>query len=160
VAEGLPQAQQFSTEGTPAATFDGDHVVVKVAPSDQPRFLVLNELYHPAWHATVDGQPATIYPTNLVMRGIIVPPGASTVELRFVPFLVSWYGMLVFAVGFLLAGLAWFGMRRVSRPDERRPLRTTTMVPRVVQPSVHTRSGPRELVGVGPIEPFIGPREP
>ena len=65
------------------------------------------------------------------------------------PFLVSWYGMLVFAVGFLMAGLVWFGMRHLTRSDERRPLRVTTMVPRVVQPSVHTRSDLRELVGVG-----------
>jgi hypothetical protein len=159
VAEGLPQAQQFSTEGTPAATFDGDHVVVKVTPADQPRFLVLNELYHPAWQATVDGQPATIYPTNVVMRGIVVPPGATTVELRFVPFLISPYGLLIFAVGFLMAGLCWWGVRRLTRPGEPRPVRVATMVPRVVTPSVHQQVGAQDLVGAGRSD-FIGPRQP
>jgi len=165
VAEGLAQAQTFSTAGTPVATFDGDHIVVKVDPSSEPRFLVLNELYHPSWHATVDGQPATIYPTNLVMRGIVVPAGASTVELHFVPFLVSRYGMMIFALGFVLAAVSWWGVRRLTRPEERRPLRASTMVPRVVIPTKHEEPVLRELVGVGSADAFsvtrsdfIGPR--
>jgi hypothetical protein len=83
----------------------------------------LNELYHPAWQAWVDGKATEIYPTNVAMRGILVPPGATTVELRYVPFMVSWYGLALFALGFLLAGLGWWGLRRWTRPDGPRPAR-------------------------------------
>ncbi len=44
------------------------------------RFLVLNELYHPAWRAWVDGREGTIYPTNVVMQGLVMPAGAAAVE--------------------------------------------------------------------------------
>jgi hypothetical protein len=99
-AEGLAAERQFSTAGSLDATFDGDRVLVTVDPAQEDRFLVLNELYHPAWHATIDGAPATIYPTNVVMRGILVPAGATTVELRYTPFLLTPAG-----IGILLAAL-------------------------------------------------------
>ena len=112
VAEGLAVERRFATGGVPLATFDGDRIAVQVDALSEDRFLVLNEAYHPAWQALVDGQPTPIYPTNLVMRGIIVPAGATSVELRFVPFLVSWAGLALFASGVALTGLAWWGLRR------------------------------------------------
>ena len=111
-AEGFTADQSFATDGMLTATFDGDRVLVRVDPSSEDRFLVLNEMYHPAWHAWVDGRPTEIYPTNLVMRGLVVPAGATTVELRHVPFLVTWPGLALFAAGFGATGLAWWSLRR------------------------------------------------
>src|SRR5581483_10487879 len=48
IAEGLAEEQRFSTAGTLDAHFDSDRVTVTVEPASEPRFLVLNELYHPA----------------------------------------------------------------------------------------------------------------
>jgi hypothetical protein len=120
VAEGLTQEQRFSTAGALDATFDGARITVKVEPASEPRFLVLNELYHPSWRAWIDSQPTEIYPTNVVMRGIVVPAGATTVELRFVPFMASWAGLGVFAVGFVVAALGWWGVRRATGLGQRR----------------------------------------
>jgi len=92
-------------------------VVVRVAPTPDDRFLVLNELYHPAWRAWVDDQPATIYPTNVVMRGIMVPAGASTVELRFVPLLVSGTGIAMYAAGIGLAVGLWWALAVFTAPS-------------------------------------------
>jgi hypothetical protein len=114
VAEGLDAERQFSTAGPIDATFDGDHVLVRVDPAAEDRFLVLNELYHPAWQAQVDGAPATIYPTNLVMRGILVPAGATTVELRYVPFLLSRAGLGLLMFGLLLVPLVAWGLQSVD----------------------------------------------
>jgi hypothetical protein len=118
IVEGIDGFQTFSTAGTLTPIFDGDRVRVQVDPATADRFLVLNEIPHPAWAAWVDGQPTTIYPTNLVMRGILVPAGATSVELRHVPFLTSpaGIGLLVAAVGStVLAALALGWARRPRR---------------------------------------------
>jgi hypothetical protein len=111
-AEGLAAERAFSTEGAPQATFADDRIVVRVEPAQEDRFLVLNELYHPGWRAWIDGKPVPIYPTNVVMRGIVVPAGATTVELRFVPLLASWTGVAVYAFGIALAAGLWWVLRR------------------------------------------------
>lgn len=115
VVEGWPAPRQFSTAGTLSATFDGDRVLVRVDPAAEDRFLVLNEMPHPGWVAWVDGQPAPIYPTNLVMRGILVPAGASTVELRFTPFIASPAGLVLFLVAAVVTALAGWALARGAR---------------------------------------------
>jgi hypothetical protein len=112
VAEGWEAERQFSTAGALDATFDGDHITVQVEPSSEERYLVLNEQYHPAWQAWIDGQPARIYATNLVMRGLVVPPGATRIELRFVPFLVSASGLSLMALGLLVIVASWWGLQQ------------------------------------------------
>ena len=45
---------------------------------------MLNDLYFPGWHAEVGGAEIPIFPTNAVMRGVLVPAGATHVRFRFV----------------------------------------------------------------------------
>ena len=111
IAEGIGQERRFSTDGALSVTFDGDRVTARVDPSSEDRFLVLNEMWYPAWQASVDGRPAEVYPTNLVMRGLVIPAGAATVELRYVPFLFSWTGIAVLILALVLTGLVWWGLR-------------------------------------------------
>jgi hypothetical protein len=47
--------------------------------------LVLSDLFYPDWRAQIDRRPAPIYPTNGLFRGVVVPPGAHTVEMVFRP---------------------------------------------------------------------------
>jgi uncharacterized membrane protein YfhO len=110
----LAAERLFRTDGSLDATFDGDLVTVRTDSSDADRFLVLNELYHPGWRAAVDGAPATIYPTNLVMRGILVPAGATTIELRYEPFIYSAAGRTIMAFGVLLLPLLAWGLWSVD----------------------------------------------
>ena len=123
VVEGLGSERTFSTAGAPEATFDGDRVRVRLDPAPDDRFLVLNEAYHPSWHAWVDGAPATVYPTNVVMRGILVPAGATMIELRYEPFLYSAAGWGIMAFGLLLLPLLAWGLRygRLVHSAQSRP---------------------------------------
>ena len=45
--------------------------------------LILSEVYYPAWHAYVDRQPTQLYIADHALRGIAVPAGAHTVEIRY-----------------------------------------------------------------------------
>ncbi len=47
------------------------------------RFLVINDIYHPAWEARINGKPARLLRANFAFKGIWVPAGESHIELRF-----------------------------------------------------------------------------
>ncbi len=51
--------------------------------TETPGLLVLSEVYHPAWKAYVDGQPAPVYVTDQLLRSVPVPEGEHEVELRY-----------------------------------------------------------------------------
>jgi uncharacterized membrane protein YfhO len=46
---------------------------------------VLSDQYYPGWQASVNGNDARIYATDLTLRGVEVPAGRSTVEFRYRP---------------------------------------------------------------------------
>jgi hypothetical protein len=71
----------------------GDHVEVNV-DSTGPGFLVLTDTWYPGWEATVNGQPAHIYRTDYLFRGVEVPAGHSVVRLEFRPW-SFWVGLWV-----------------------------------------------------------------
>jgi hypothetical protein len=63
-------------------------VVVEVtAPIDE--ILVLNDVWHPWWRATVDGVKTDIFKANVIFRAVVVPRGHHTVRFTFHPFLGS-----------------------------------------------------------------------
>jgi len=115
VVEGFPSARRFSVEGSLVARYDGDEVEVTVDPATEARFLVLNELYHPGWRAYAGETELRVYPTNVVMRGVVVPPGASQITLRFVPFFRSETALLFLAAGGCLLLGSWWGLRHLAR---------------------------------------------
>lgn len=70
-------------------------------------YLVLTDLYHRGWKATVDGQAATVYLADFMFRAVPVPAGRHVVEFTFEPFSVRFgaalsLGALVFAAAVLL----------------------------------------------------------
>jgi hypothetical protein len=69
--------------------------------------VVLSDVYFPGWHADIDGNPAPIYEVNLAMRGVVLPPGAHTLTMRYRPVSAIAGGLLSFAglAGTLAAAL-------------------------------------------------------
>ncbi len=48
-------------------------------------FIVLNDVYHPWWFATVDGKPAEILRANVLFRAVRVAAGRHVVRFEFAP---------------------------------------------------------------------------
>ncbi len=73
----------FDAAGEIIWTFSGDTVVLNFPPSPHRRFLVVNEAYHRRWKAYATGKSLEVYPTNVVMRGVLVPARTARITMRF-----------------------------------------------------------------------------
>jgi hypothetical protein len=116
--EGLPGPGAFAC-GDVCLRGGGDWLEIIFAPSDRERFLVVNDLFFPGWRAEAAGRAVPIYPTNAVMRGILVPAGAGSVVLTYVPFVRSRWALPFYGAGLALfvAGALLFrraGARRAA----------------------------------------------
>ena len=49
-------------------------------------FVVLNDVWHSWWRASVDDQSAEILKANVLFRAVAVPPGRHVVRFTFHPF--------------------------------------------------------------------------
>jgi hypothetical protein len=55
------------------------------ADSPDGGWVVLNDVWHPWWYATVNGQPAPVLRANVLFRAIPVPSGRARITLTFRP---------------------------------------------------------------------------
>ncbi|MCS6807260.1 MAG: YfhO family protein [Bacteroidota bacterium] len=63
--------------------YNNQYIAFKVNASGN-NFLFASEVYYPAgWRAYIDGKETPIFKTNYAFRGVIVPQGTHTVEMRF-----------------------------------------------------------------------------
>ena len=59
--------------------------IVIAAESPRGGVLVLNDVYHPWWRATIDGTPVTIMRANGLFRAVALPSGKHEVQFEFSP---------------------------------------------------------------------------
>lgn len=86
------------------ASFRDERVTYR-ASSPTDGFLVMSEVYAPGWRAYLDGDEVDILPTDLALRGIALPAGDHTVELRYEP--------LSLRLGLVVSALAHAGLTGV-----------------------------------------------
>ncbi len=85
VAEGSSTYSSFIDGGSVQTSFEADRINVILEPKGSARFLVINERYDPRWKASSGDRDLVIYPTNVLMRGVLIPAGIDHVTLRYVP---------------------------------------------------------------------------
>ncbi len=78
----LGRPEDASADRAVVETYEPDRIKLDVS-TEAPGLLVLSEVYYPAWKAYVDGEPVSLYRTNYLFRGVKIPAGDHTVELRY-----------------------------------------------------------------------------
>lgn len=110
---GVEAAAAGEYPGSPGAAIawridDPDHLELDTNASDRA-FLVVADTWFPGWSATLDGRAVPLHRIDHVLRGIVLPPGAHRVAMRYVP--EGWALAVVVTrvavpLGLLLAALA------------------------------------------------------
>jgi hypothetical protein len=114
VVEAAPALDETGAGEANLVEYAGERVVVATS-SDADGYLVLSDAIYPGWRATVDGDEASVYATNHMMRGVFVPAGDHEVVFSFEP--DSWRrGLWLSLAGLLLAIglLAWAARTRAG----------------------------------------------
>ena len=96
-------------------------VTVKLSGVSQG-ILVLADAYFPGWEARIDGEPARVFPADVLFRGVEVPEGAKEVVFEYNPSHFS-VGMLISgaSVLVLLAGMLFLLPSTIRAAMERKP---------------------------------------
>ncbi len=77
------------------------HIRLTIA-AERPSLLVISESWYPGWRALLNGQDVPILRANYLSQGVVVPAGAGTLVLDYVPD--------AFRYGALLSGVATLGL--------------------------------------------------
>jgi hypothetical protein len=84
----VPETAQASTFSGPARVsikkYENTRVEIEIDSPDAG-FVVLNDVWHPWWTATVDGEEADILKANVLFRAVQVPAGKTVVVFEFKP---------------------------------------------------------------------------
>ena len=86
VVSDVPHFALRATEGATAQVIESapKRFVIQ-ADLPAPGLLILSEIYYPGWKATVDGQPAPLLRTDVVLRGVPLAAGSHRVEIHYAP---------------------------------------------------------------------------
>jgi hypothetical protein len=114
-----PVMGAFDGSGEITVSGGGDRLELTFTPSPQQRFLVLNEMYASGWSAYANDQDLAVYPTNVFMRGVVVPPDVGRVTFVYHSFLAfaGWYslGLVILTAAVLMVHRYGDRMRLLRR---------------------------------------------
>jgi hypothetical protein len=103
IIEGNTEQKEFTTEGSITPFFLGSKVIVNLSPSKEKRFLVINERYTNDWVASDNlGNSLKIYPTNVLMRGVIIEPDTHELTLLYKPKMTRYLGYIFYLFSLII----------------------------------------------------------
>src|SRR5699024_1003032 len=102
-------ASTDSTAEVKVTSYDAKNIQIETSSGDDG-LLVLSEIYYPdGWHVTIDDEPAKIYKTNFILRGLQVPAGNHTISMTFEPMCRIW-GQRLASVGHIILLISGIGV--------------------------------------------------
>jgi Bacterial membrane protein YfhO len=101
----LPVDAEVTGSATIIQDFPEHLVVGTAAPTGA--YLVVSDSFDPGWSATVDGQPATIYPAYCAFRAVFLPKGKHLVTFQYSPAGFK-LGLVISLCGMLAGLVLWF----------------------------------------------------
>jgi uncharacterized membrane protein YfhO len=113
------RAVPLPTQGVSVTSYEGTRINIS-AISPVNALLVLGEKFYKGWKATVDGNPAEIYPVDHILRGVYLAPGTHKVEFVFdpLPFKIGkWLTLASFAFFACMLGREWRGRKRIMNDE-------------------------------------------
>lgn len=102
---GFPQNKFSTVAEAKVVSYESNRLTIETN-ADKAGVLIVSEIHHPGWQATVDGQPYQIFTADYLLRGVILPEGKHRVEMVYRPATVQIGGLISFATLALLIGLA------------------------------------------------------
>ena len=100
----LPDSRSDNLGAPEVVEWTSTKVTVR-AEADQACVLVLADAYYPGWRATIDGEPAEIFPVYHIYRGLLLGRGQHTVEYTYAPWSFR-LGMAVSVISLVASALA------------------------------------------------------
>jgi uncharacterized membrane protein YfhO len=91
----LPRVDAAGENGSARLLHYGNTDVVVAVEAPTPAILLLNDVWHPWWRASVDGVQTEILKANAIFRAVVVPSGAHAVRFSFHPFVGALRELLV-----------------------------------------------------------------
>ena len=83
IAEPMKAAGKVSPDKVDLETYTPNEIVVKTQ-SALGAYLLINDQFDPDWQVQVNGHPAELLRADYILRAVQVPPGASTISMRYV----------------------------------------------------------------------------
>ncbi|MGC9512863.1 MAG: YfhO family protein, partial [Fidelibacterota bacterium] len=112
VAYALDTEGDYSGDGTVRLESQTPNSLIFSVNIAEKQFMVISEMfYNEGWIAEYQGKPLPIYRVNYMLRGVELPAGEGTLQLRFNPpayrqgLVVSWIGVMI--VWILIGGGWW-----------------------------------------------------
>jgi hypothetical protein len=112
--EGIPLNQETGESTVTILRYEPNYVSFEVT-SDRPAYILLSDIHHPQWRATVNGQETPLLVADYALRAVAIPEGTHLVEMSFEPPAWTWGAAVTLGTLVLLALLAlgcWWSARR------------------------------------------------
>ncbi len=104
---GVGQSAQPLSAKTTITSYTAEEVVLTV-DVDHPALVVLSDSYADGWQVRVDQQPAQLYRTNAVYRGVPVTAGRHVITYRYLPQDVQWGAVGTGLALLMCGGVCWW----------------------------------------------------
>jgi hypothetical protein len=101
------QGHQPTGQGLVTVNEQGPNRVVLSVDAPASGFVVLTDTLYPGWQATIDGQPAPIWPANLAFRAVAVEAGKHEIVFSYRPRSFThglWFSIITLLIMLVVAG--------------------------------------------------------